>query len=46
MISINGYIIIELTLGANLPLAELQRLNWVTSDEELNQMNIPSKFNK
>jgi lysosomal alpha-mannosidase len=37
---------VELTLGANLPLADLQRLNWVTSDEELNQMKIPSKFNK
>jgi lysosomal alpha-mannosidase len=25
---------VELTLGGNLPLAELQRLNWVTSDKE------------
>ena len=34
----------ELTLAANLPLAELQRLNWITNNEELNQMNIPSQF--
>jgi lysosomal alpha-mannosidase len=25
---------VELTLGGNLPLAELQRLNWITSDKE------------
>jgi lysosomal alpha-mannosidase len=37
---------VELTLGANLPLMELQRLNWVTGNEELNQMKMPSKFNK
>jgi lysosomal alpha-mannosidase len=31
---------VELTLGANLPLADLQRLNWVTSDEGSSQMNV------
>jgi lysosomal alpha-mannosidase len=36
---------VELTLAANLPLADLQRLNWTTDDEQLNQMNIPSMFN-
>jgi lysosomal alpha-mannosidase len=33
---------LELTLAANLPLAELQRLNWTTNDEYDNQMNIHS----
>jgi lysosomal alpha-mannosidase len=37
---------VELTLGANLPLADLQRLNWVTDDGELNQMKTLSKFNQ
>jgi hypothetical protein len=36
--------LVELTLGANLPLADLQRLNWLTGDEESSQMNVPSKF--
>ncbi len=35
---------VELTLGANFPLADLQRLNWITSDEGSNEMKIPSKF--
>jgi lysosomal alpha-mannosidase len=34
---------VELTLAANLPLAELQRLNWVTDDEQLNQAKTPNK---
>ena len=29
---------VELTLGANLPLADLQRLNWITTDEESSQI--------
>ena len=33
---------LELTLAANLPLAELQRLNWTTNDEHGDQMNIHS----
>jgi lysosomal alpha-mannosidase len=37
---------VELTLGANLPLADLQRLNWVTTNEESSQINVPSKFIK
>jgi lysosomal alpha-mannosidase len=37
---------VELTLGGNLPLADLQRLKWVTSDAESNEMKIASKFNK
>jgi lysosomal alpha-mannosidase len=40
--SING--MVELTLGANLPLSQMQRLNWVTGNEELSQMNVPSKL--
>ena len=31
---------LELTLAANLPLAELQRFNWTTNDEHDNRMNI------
>jgi lysosomal alpha-mannosidase len=37
---------VELTLAANLPLADLQRLKWVTNDGESNEMKVPSKFNK
>ena len=37
---------VELTLAANLPLSELQRLNWMANDEELNQMNVSGKLNK
>ncbi|CAF4980361.1 unnamed protein product [Rotaria sp. Silwood1] len=37
----------ELTLAANFPLSELQRLNWTTNDEQSQQMkihnNIPSQ---
>jgi lysosomal alpha-mannosidase len=36
--------LVELTLGANLPLAQLQRLNWATADGESSEMNGPSKF--
>jgi lysosomal alpha-mannosidase len=35
---------VELTLGANLPLANLQRLNWTTNDHESSYINRPSKF--
>jgi hypothetical protein len=35
---------VELTLGANLPLADLQRLNWATGDGESSEMDGPSKF--
>ena len=37
---------VELTLAANLPLADLQRLNWMTDDGQLNPMNTPSLFNE
>ncbi len=37
---------VELTLAANLALADLQRLNWVTDDGQLNQKEVSSKFNK
>ena len=37
---------LELTLAANLPLADLQRLNWMTNDGQLNQKNSHSKFNR
>jgi len=36
----------ELTLAANLPLSQLQRLNWMSTDEKLNQMKVSRKFNK
>ncbi len=35
---------VELTLGANLPLADMQRLIWLTGDEKLSQMKVPSKY--
>ncbi|CAF5137578.1 unnamed protein product, partial [Rotaria sp. Silwood1] len=35
---------VELTLGANLPLADMQRLNWITADGQLSQMKTTSKF--
>ncbi|CAF4357996.1 unnamed protein product, partial [Rotaria magnacalcarata] len=31
---------VELTLGANLPLAELQRLEWLTGDKESSRMAV------
>jgi len=34
--------IVELTLSANLPLANLQRLNWTTTDGESSELYIPS----
>jgi lysosomal alpha-mannosidase len=34
---------VELTLGGNLALADLHRLNWITTDEESSQINVPSK---
>jgi lysosomal alpha-mannosidase len=36
----------ELTLGANLPLANLKRLDWLTTDEESSAVNAPGKFIK
>ncbi len=33
---------VELTLSANLPLANLQRLNWTTTDGESSELSIPS----
>jgi lysosomal alpha-mannosidase len=36
---------VELTLGANLELAKLQRLNWITNEEETSQMNVPTTTN-
>lgn len=35
--------IVELTLSANLPLANLQRLNWTTTDGESSELHISSK---
>jgi hypothetical protein len=36
---------VELTLGANLPLADLQRLTWLTSDGgKLSQMNVSDSY--
>jgi lysosomal alpha-mannosidase len=37
---------VELTLAANLPVANLQRLNWTTTDGASNEMKVSSKFNK
>jgi lysosomal alpha-mannosidase len=34
----------ELTLGANLPLADMKRLEWLTGDEKLSQTDVPSKL--
>jgi hypothetical protein len=33
--------LVELTLGANLPLADLQRLNWLTGDGQSSHVTIP-----
>jgi lysosomal alpha-mannosidase len=33
----------ELTLGANLPLANLKRLDWLTTDEESSAVNAPEQ---
>ena len=35
---------VELTLGANLNLADLKRLDWLTSDEESSSYDAPRKF--
>ena len=35
---------VELTLGANLPLADLQRLTWLTGDGKLSQMKFSGKL--
>ena len=35
---------VELTLGANLQLANMQRLNWTTTEDEYLEMNDPRKF--
>jgi lysosomal alpha-mannosidase len=37
---------VEYALGANLVLSDMNRLNWVTGNEESSQMNVPSKFFK
>lgn len=34
----------ELTLAANLPLTSLQRLEWMTVDQQSSKMNMPSRF--
>jgi lysosomal alpha-mannosidase len=36
----------ELTLGGNLLLTNLQRLTWMTNDDESSQINVASKFFK
>jgi lysosomal alpha-mannosidase len=36
---------VELTLGGNFPLAELQRLNWVTSDNESSRVTKEQSLN-
>jgi lysosomal alpha-mannosidase len=37
---------VELTLGANLPLANLQRLNWITDDKESSYVPVSGIFFK
>jgi len=36
--------ITELTLGANLPLSDLHRLDWITTDKESSHADMPSEF--
>jgi len=36
--------IVELTLGANLPLGDMKRLEWLTNDHKSSKMHIPSMF--
>lgn len=36
--------LLELTLSANLPLNDMKRLNWTTSDNEISFWNLTSKF--
>lgn len=36
---------VELTLAANLNIADLKRLDWVTSEGESSKINAPRKFN-
>jgi lysosomal alpha-mannosidase len=36
--------IVELALGANLALADMKRLEWLTVDRESSKMDVPSKF--
>ncbi|CAF4394061.1 unnamed protein product, partial [Rotaria sordida] len=31
---------VELTLSANLPLSDMRRLNWITGDGQLSEMEI------
>ncbi len=35
---------VELTLGANLALADMKRLSWVTADEESSEMDVSGKL--
>lgn len=34
----------ELTLGANLPLSQLHRLDWMTNDKESSHVDMPNEF--
>ena len=34
----------ELTLAANLPLSNLQRLNWITAEKESSQVSVQGKY--
>jgi len=34
---------VEMTLGANLALADLKRLDWVTSEDQSSHMDIPKE---
>jgi lysosomal alpha-mannosidase len=34
---------VEMALGGNLVLADMKRLDWVTGDEHLSQMNVPKE---
>ncbi len=36
--------LLELTLGANLPLTDMKRLNWTTTDNEPSYWNVTSKY--
>jgi lysosomal alpha-mannosidase len=36
--------IVELTLGGNLALADMNRLEWLTNEKESSRMDVPGKF--
>jgi lysosomal alpha-mannosidase len=36
--------LVELTLAGNLPLNELNRLEWLTNDKKSSKIDVPSKF--